>query len=81
MRNLKRCFLGLCIMALLLPTAVSAFNIEKVIGIDVNSETFCNAFIKSDDKIFYSDIYNKTSKSKNLELEEKVIDHTGAIVW
>ena len=36
MRNLKRWFFGLCIMALLLPTAVSAFNIEKVIGINRN---------------------------------------------
>ena len=69
--------LGICIIALLLQTVVSAFNVEKVIGIDINSETFCNAFIRSADKVFYSDIYNKTLKSKTLELEEKVTDHTG----
>ena len=81
MKFFKRCFLGICIIALLLQTVVSAFNVEKVIGIDINSETFCNAFIRSADKVFYSDIYNKTLKSKTLELEEKVTDHTGAIVW
>ena len=81
MKFFKRCFLGICIIALLLQTVVSAFNVEKVIGIDINSETFCNAFIRAADKVFYSDIYNKTLKSKTLELEEKVTDHTGAIVW
>ena len=35
MKFFKRCFLGICIIALLLQTVVSAFNVEKVIGIDI----------------------------------------------
>ena len=70
MKFFKRCFLGICIIALLLQTVVSAFKVEKVIGIDINSETFCNAFIRSADKVFYSDIYNKTLKSKIMKKSE-----------
>lgn len=61
--------------------APAAGEEERLVGIYINSETFCNAFKRAEDKVFYSDIYNKTDVKKSLTLEEKVTDHTGEVVW
>ncbi len=81
MKKMKLLYYCISIFTICFSMTVFATNIEHDIGINIDSATFCNVFERTADKVFYMDLYNKTLDDVSVELEERVLDHTGETVW